>query len=230
MGASFTVLLFLPILLVGSFFVNIFGFVTGADQTRIALPYDPENGLIWEYDNKNDPYLKLHDTVIEGDEQIFCFRDKRGTTNSENGEWMDLIFTDKNGNQRKYYVSFDHEGVLEDEHQDFIVLAPGEYHEYEYTVKADNPTVGNDWYITYLDRYRTNLNVAYMPRQEHSSEETFKLVFAKPEEGESYKSKLLFSYGILHSLPFEELVAEFEITADGVKLIGEERTEVSYKE
>lgn len=230
MGASFTVMLFLPILLVGAFIMNIFGFVTGADQTKIALPYDPDKGLVWEYDNKNDPYIKLHDTVIEGDEQIFCFRDKHGTTNSENGEWMDVIFTDKNGNQLKYYLSFDHEGVLEDEHQDFLVLAPGEYHEYEYTVKADNAKIGGDWYITYLDRYRTNLDIAYMPWQEKKSEETFKLVFAKPAEGESYKSKLLFSYGMLHSIPFEELVSEFEITADAVTLIGEERTEISYEE
>lgn len=230
MGASFTVLLFLPILLVGAFFMNLSGFVTGADQTRIALPYDPENGLVWEYDNKNDPYIKLHDTVIEDDEQIFCFRDKRGTTNSENGEWMDLIFTDKNGNQRKYYVSFDHEDVLEDKHQDFLVLAPGEYLEYDYTVKADKTVAGGDWYITYLDNYRTNLDIAYMPRQEISSEETFKLVFAKPGEGGSYKSKLLFSYGFLHSVSLEELVSEFEITADEVTLIGEERTEITYGE
>lgn len=230
MGASFTVLLFLPFLLVGAFFMNLSGFVTGADQTRIALPYDPEKGLVWEYDNKNDPYIKLHNTVIEGDEQIFCFRDKRGTTNSENGEWMDMIFTDKNGNQKKYYVSFDHEGVLEDKHQDFLVLAPGEYHEYDYTVKAQDTSHGGDWYITYLDIYRTNLDIAYMPRQERKSEETFRLVFAKPEDGESYKSKLMFSYGMLHAIPFEELVSEFEITSDGVALIGEERTEITYEE
>ncbi len=230
MGASFTVMLFLPILLIGSFFLNIFGFVSGEDQTRIALPYDPEKGLVWEYDNKNDPYIKLHKTVIEDDEQIFCFRDKRGTTNSGNGEWMDVIFTDKNGNQLKYYVSFDHEGVLDDPHQDFLVLAPGEYLEYDHTVKADKPVPGGDWYITYLDSYRTNLDVVYMPRQKKKSEETFKLVFAKPEQGESYKSKLLFSYGLLYSLPFEELVSEFEITADAVTLIGEERTEITYEE
>lgn len=230
MGASFTVLLFLPFLIVGAFFMNLSGFVTGADQTRIALPYDPEKGLVWEYDNKNDPYIKLHDTVIEGNEQIFRFRDKRGTTNFENGEWMDMIFTDKNGNQKKYYVSFDHEGVLEDKHQDFLVLAPGEYHEYDYTVKAQDTSHSGDWYITYLDKYRTNLDIAYMPRQERKSEETFRLVFAKPADGESYKSKLLFSYGMLHSIPFEELVAEFEITSDGVTLIGEERTEITYEE
>ncbi len=230
MGASFTVLLFLPFLIVGAFFMNLSGFVTGADQTRIALPYDPEKGLVWEYDNKNDPYIKLLDTVIEGNEQIFCFRDKRGTTNFENGEWMDMIFTDKNGNQKKYYVSFDHEGVLEDKHQDFLVLAPGEYHEYNYTVKAQDTSHSGDWYITYLDKYRTNLDIAYMPRQERKSEETFRLVFAKPADGESYKSKLLFSYGMLHSIPFEELIAEFEITSDGVTLIGEERIEITYEE
>lgn len=230
MGASFTVMLFLPFIIVGAFIINIFGFVSGEDQTKIVLPYDPENGLVWKYDNKNDPYIKLHDTVIEGDEQIFCFRDKRGTTNTGNGEWMDLIFTDKNGNQLKYYASFDHEGTLENKHQDFLVLAPGEYLEHEHTVKTDNTKSGCDWYITYFDNHRTNLNVAYMPRQEHSSEETFKLVFTKPEEGESYKSKLLFSYGMLHSLPFEELVSEFEITPEGVTLIGEERTEITYEE
>lgn len=229
MGASFTVMLFLPIILIGALITNVFGFISGEDQTKIALPYNPDEGLVWEYDNKDDPYIKLHNTVIESDEQVFCFRDKRGSTNTGNGEWMDLIFTDKNGNQLKYYISFDHEGTLEDEYQDFIVLAPGEYLEYEHTVKTDNIKPVSDWYITYFDNYRTNLDIAYMPKQQKEAEETFKLVFAKPAEGESYKSKLLFSYGILNALPFEELVSEFEITADTVTLIGEERTEITYE-
>lgn len=222
-GASFFILLFFPLFVVYAVFDGIIGYITGADQTKIALPYNPESGIVWEYDNKDDEFISLYDTVIEGDEQIFCFRKKGSSSVSYNGTWMDLIFTDQNGNSLKYYMRYDTDGELEDTEQEFIVLAPGEYLEYEYTATPEIPvSFGGNWSITYLDIYRTNLDVVYMPHQERSDEESFRLVFEKPDAGESRTTKLLFSYGAMDLLTSEELTVTFEITDGEVKVINEE--------
>lgn len=65
---SVTIIL-VPFLLVAVFIAQFFLGITGLDTTKVTLPYSPEEGLVWEYDNKNDPYIKLKDMVIEGDEQ-----------------------------------------------------------------------------------------------------------------------------------------------------------------
>lgn len=222
-GASFFIMLFFPLFVVYAVFDGFFGYITGTDQTKIALPYNPESGIVWEYDSKDDKYIKLHDTVIEGNEQIFCFRKNGSTSVSYNGMWMDLIFTDKNGNSLKYYMRYDTDGELEDNNQEFIVLAPGEYLEYEYTATPETPaSFGGNWTITYLDAYRTNLDVVYMPKQERNDEESFKLVFKKSDAGKSRTTKLLFSYGTIDLLPSEELTVTFEITDSEVNVISEE--------
>ena len=105
---SVTVIL-VPFLAVLVFIADIFLSLTGLDVTKVVLPYDPENGLVWEYDNINDPYIKLEDMVIGDDEQIFKFVN-RGNNKDTNykygcGYMMDLIFTAENGETETYYAT-----------------------------------------------------------------------------------------------------------------------------
>lgn len=94
---------------VASVIFSIFSSMTGLDVSKITLPYNPEEGLVWEYDNENDPYIKLKDMVIEGDEQIFKFVN-RGQSKLTGykygcGYMMDLVFTAENGETETYYAT-----------------------------------------------------------------------------------------------------------------------------
>lgn len=104
---SVTIIL-VPFLLVAVFIAQLFLGITGLDTTKVSLPYDPENGLVWEYDNINDPYIFLKETEIDGDKQIFRFksREKLGDDYVYGcGSMMDLVFTDQNGNTETYYAT-----------------------------------------------------------------------------------------------------------------------------
>ena len=69
---SVTVIL-VPFLAVLVFIADLFLSITGLDITKVALPYDPENGLVWEYDGVDDPYIKLEKMTVDGNEQVFRF-------------------------------------------------------------------------------------------------------------------------------------------------------------
>lgn len=94
----------IPIFLALVSVVNMFGSITGLNVSEVVLPYDPDKGLVWEYDDENDRYIKLKDIEIEDGEQIFRFVKRKKSKNMTNGYMMDLVFTDKNGNAETYYA------------------------------------------------------------------------------------------------------------------------------
>lgn len=113
MGASILLVFIIPIAFLEVFFSGISGTLFGYPTAEIALPYDEEKGIVWEYDNVDDPNIELVKTEIRDGEQVFVF-ESRGTIDLKNaffvkdkdelqGDLMDLVFTDKNGNQKVYY-------------------------------------------------------------------------------------------------------------------------------
>ena len=101
MGKSILLIFIIPAMI----FEVLFSFITGAmfgyPTAKVELPYDEAAGLVWEYDNVDDPYVKLSETEIKDGKQIFYF-ESAGIEISTDGEMMDLVFTDKNGNEEVY--------------------------------------------------------------------------------------------------------------------------------
>ncbi len=112
MGTSIWLVVIIPMIFFGTIFSDISGAIFGYPTEEIALPYDEEKGLVWEYDCVNDPNIELVKTEIRDGEQVFVFVGKgkmsiaeffTKSENEQQGDIMDLVFTDKNGKQKIYY-------------------------------------------------------------------------------------------------------------------------------
>ncbi len=141
MGSSIVLVLAFPLMFFGLIFEMIVGAVVGYPTAQIELPYDEATGLVWEYDNVDDPYINLVKTEIKDGKQIFIF-ENAGIGLDWNGEVMEIVFTDKNGNEEVYYA---YGGARR--------FAPGFFADeecslYEVTVTAENPVSGGKWKVT----------------------------------------------------------------------------------
>ncbi len=141
MGSSIVLVLAFPLMFVGLIFEMIMGAFIGYPTAQIELPYDEATGLVWEYDNVDDPYINLVKTEIKDGKQIFIF-ESAGISLDWNGEVMELVFTDKNGNEEVYYAY----GGAKRTAPEFT--AADECDTYELTVTAENPVNGGKWIVT----------------------------------------------------------------------------------
>ncbi len=89
-------------------FLAVFGLASGAHYKEVVLPYDETEGLVWEYDGKDDPYIKLEKMTINGNEQVFRFVsagiDEEDDVYYYNGRCMELDFIAQNGQSETYYA------------------------------------------------------------------------------------------------------------------------------
>lgn len=124
---------------------SIFGLAAGDNTAKVALPYNPQSGLVWEYDNVEDPYISLTKTEIKDGEQIFYFTGNTRHAYKEfiDGDYLDLIFTDENGNSVKYYAFIYEEGYTYN--SKVKILEPDEYIEYVYDINPQTPDVLYRW-------------------------------------------------------------------------------------
>lgn len=212
MGAVFTIFLLVPLFLILVIPNMAFGFVTGNDKTEIILPYDPENGLVWECD-VDDPYFQLAETKIDGDNQIFYIRPKTlKAHDSENGQFCDIIFTDKNKNEKKYYVCTNQNTPST---YDLLVYAPGEYYDFEYTVKAKKPSMLYEWHVPVAE----SDYVLYNPDLE-GNETTFTVVHPY-DKYQSSSYKISFCYGPHSGNSKESFTITYAITENGAEITDE---------
>lgn len=212
MGAAFTIFLLFPL-----FFIIVipgiaFEIAIGNDKTEIILPYEPEKGIVWECD-LDDPHFKLVETEIDGNNQIFYIRPKIFSAHdSENGQFGDIIFTDKNGNEKKYYIcnNLDTPSTL-----DILVYAPGEYFDFDYTVKPEKPVSSYSWHVLAADADY----VLYNPDVD-SEETTFTVVhpFDKYER-DSYT--ISFRYGPHSGDSKEGYTVTYTVTENGAEITKE---------
>ncbi len=174
MGA--VTVIFVPFLAVLVFIADLFLSITGLDITKVVLPYDPENGLVWEYDNENDPYIKLKDMVIEGDEQIFKFvnrgYNKDITYKYGCGYMMNLIFTAENGETETYYATTRNVslGRVKIWSEDEVLV-------YNYTATAKKVYDDSEWEMDFGSESDSEY-VVYNPDTESTSR-TFTVVYEK---------------------------------------------------
>lgn len=204
MGSTVLLPLIAPIMIVYLVFANIFSFVTG-EKTELALPYDESKGIVWEYEADEDYYVNLVETKIKGNKQIFVFQDcKSNTDNKFVGAMMDLVFTDKNGNIKKFYACSDngHKGPYIFEEDECIVT--------EYTVTAKYPRKNLFWEA----RQETN-SVLIQPRT-HDTTVTFTIIYT-PENRKidmnilsQYKFTPMFYYTNEEGPLFESVAVTYQ--------------------
>lgn len=131
-------------------FLAVFGLASGANYKDVVLPYNESEGLVWEYDGKDDPYIKLEKMTVNGNEQVFRFVsagiDEDDDVYYYNGRCMELDFTAQNGQSETYYAVVN-PWIFYDE----VFLA----HEDEtitYTVTAERSSADSEfeWEVSFL--------------------------------------------------------------------------------
>lgn len=159
----------IPFFLVFVSIVNMFGSITGLNVSEVVLPYDPDKGLVWEYDNENDRYIKLKETETEGDEQIFRFVKRKRSKDMTSGYMMDLVFTDKNGNTETYYA------YSQSDYFDKIkILSEDEVAVFEYSITTQKKGWNYEWSLD--PDYHFPDKVLYDPDMT-GNEKTFTVVY-----------------------------------------------------
>lgn len=219
MGASIWMIFLIPIILITALFGNFFTEITGKTQAEIVLPYDESKGIVWEYDNKDDFYIDFVEVRIEGNEQIFAFKDNEVEDQEDKtGRCMDLVFTDKNGNKKTYYADFALFGEM-------VFYEESECMITEYTAVAHNPDENLHW-ISAGKKDRVLIQpISY------DTEATFTIVcmpddIEKLKAEEDYAFNLSFSYVNENGAFTESVTAEYELLGGTLQVKNEAWTVV----
>lgn len=190
MGAVFS-MFFAPLLIVLLFFCNLIGTAKGPETTELILPYNPEEGYVWEFECEGDEYLVLVDTEFKEDKQIFTFRGKdmkeliAGGYSTEKVNAAPVYFVAENGEKLLYYTRNEYKSFI-DTYGKVIMYAPGEYAFVEYTPKEKTTVEGAEWEADTYD------NENYVDTIEVNGAKTYKFVVLPDEEGSTYKT--VFQY------------------------------------
>ncbi|MBQ3150354.1 MAG: hypothetical protein IJB86_03820 [Clostridia bacterium] len=187
MGAVFGMILGAPIGIIMSALISMFGFLTGNDTTELVLPYDESTGTVWTYDGVDDPYLKLVGSETDGDLQIFSFRRKDNffLKGSSGGKVMEIVFTDKNGNELIYYAVHDESDLFR------INFYPKEdVYILEYTAKADSAVRGGYWKLSSTTSYDSASRRLLYASSETSDTYTFTFIVPQNDSIVRHLNKL----------------------------------------
>lgn len=212
MGASFTIFLLFPLFFIIVIPGMILDFATGNAETEIILPYEPEKGTVWEC-CLDDQQFKLVETEVDGNNQIFYIRPNIfSNTNSEHGQLSKIIFTDENKNEKTYYVRNNSDTP---EYFDLYVYAPGEYVDFDYTVKPEKPVHSYSWHVQIAE----SKFVLYNPDVE-SEETTFTVVHPLDDNTRSYYT-IGFYYGPHSGDSKEGYNITYTVTENGAEITKE---------
>lgn len=206
---SVTIIVIIPLFILYVLGSSIVGIFTGGDKTEVVLPYEPENGIIWECDIPLG-YLELVETEIDGETQVFTFKgnmleqlwDLYETETRTDGEVYKIIFTDRNENELVYYAKSDEDSKYPNK---MNIYAPGEYFTFDYTVKAERDGgEGYSWhYIAFSDQLECTVVTP-------SPEKTYTIVLTEGyENGETNIIKFKYS-NEFDAPPYETLQYTYE--------------------
>lgn len=203
MGSSVVLVFAFPLLILEVFFNLIMGAIYGYPTTEIVLPYDESSGIVWEYDNIDDPYIKLIDTKIENGNQIFVFEGTNEKDIYNGGRVMELVFTDENGNEEVYYAYHTSKNYAPS------IYSAEDCQLIEVTMTAENPVDGGEW------RVSSNDNNYYLCEQESASEtRTFTTVITPNNKRGEYnvfgKFDVNFYYYDSYGVPLEKVTVVYE--------------------
>ena len=224
---SVTVIFLLPLFFLMSFFSSVYGDITGSNRTQVVLPYDPTVGIVWEYDGVNDP-LKLVETEVDGDKQIFTFAgsfSKELSVRSGYGDVYDLIFTDKNGNQLKYFAERSDEdlpGIDFPNLSKYNIYSPDECVSFEITLNAQIPKDGAHWESNNPDKS----NTVYAPLVD-SPQATFTVARLGDDWTEGSEYSHTFSY--VGGKYWEDVSLEYKIVNGKAVITDEKQTVNTYE-
>ncbi len=140
---SVTILLlpFFPIIYFIMFLGSMFGTVTGANITEVALPYDEANGIVWTCERTDYDWFELKDIKVKGDTQIFVFKAGNGESHCSA-----VVFKAENGEELVYYArdvgpAFPIYGKVR-------LYAPDEYIIYDYVPEPEIECEKGSWHTT----------------------------------------------------------------------------------
>lgn len=171
MGTSIWLIVLIPAMFFVAIFNNAYTAIFGEAKSELVLPYNESEGIVWEYDNVNDYYMELVETRIEGERQIFVFENE-DCKEDINGLLMDVVFTDKNGNQIKYYA------LKGDTYNGPTYYEADECYVAQYTVTAEKERRKHHW-----ETHQENESILCQPEKEEGTD-TFTIVMTPDDIGE----------------------------------------------
>lgn len=229
---SITAIFLIPLLSVFAVFLGFYETMAGIGIEKTALPYDPQNGVVWEYQEGDEAYIDCIDTEIKDGQQIFTFRGKRifdkdrpTSTYYENEALVDdIYFEDENGNIKIYYafVKF----RVSDPKTDSATYGSMDIYEetecasFQYTAKAENELKDCYWHV-YDSRadLRQNRYIGEY-KLDNIHERTYQFVFP-PEDIKDHSFNMNFVYRDSQGKQFEKIEVEFEMVGKEVRVINE---------
>ncbi len=230
-GGTVAAIFLSPVLYIFSVFGGLITEIFGDNISEVILPYEPEKGIVWEYDDfKNDNFY-LKEIKIDDDTQIFVFeaytiydlvveyieRDVPACNKHYVHGYYELIFTDKNGNSVFYYANTDNSFFNINE-KTMKIYAPGEYVKWEYTPIPEDPRF-EFWYHT-ADDNEYNIKevdgqtvVTFIQIPAFDEDEEFVVDFSF--DGYSYhimETKTVYEYFERYSVTFKMTDGEMTVT------------------
>ena len=201
---SVTAFILVPFLSVFVLIGTIIGAITGSDKTKIELPYDKEQGLVWTSKETAD-WFSVTDVEIKNDKQIFTVKGECVFSNEyrRDYELEEVIFTAEN-NEQVVYIAEKYEGVRALNINHIVtVYSLEEYGAITYTPKADSPVDGAVWYSRSDENiYKTEgadgeaaFKLVYLPGETDGYTVTTHLIYAiKGEYGiHDYRERILLN-------------------------------------
>lgn len=221
---SVTAIFFIPLMLVIFLFSTIAGAIKGDNVTKVELPYNPSEGVVWEYDGVDDPLFELIETDTEGDTQIFTFK---GISMSDASKKdvstdavMDVVFTDENGNELLYYARVNSDYLSFYYKIDFY--SPDEYVVAEYTPEEENHIDGAEWFA-----YTEGEN--YYGETVTDGKKTFRFLYLPDKTGiEKNRYSQLFTYMVKkddgsEDVYYEKIYVKFDVETGKYEIFEEDR-------
>ena len=226
---SVTAIFLVPFLSVFAIFIGFFEMLTGVGTEKVVLPYDPENGIVWEYNQGEEAFVDCIKSEIKNGQQIFTFRGKaifdagRPSSYEHDNVVDDICFEDENGNIKMYYAFIDFRG---DAPGDPIVYGSVDIYEetecvtFEYTVTAQQEVEDCYWLAYDYDAsMRQNRYIGECELKD-AYERTYKFVFS-PEDIKDHIFDMSFYYRTQPGKQYEKIGVTFEMKDKEVRLIEE---------
>ena len=222
---SVTIFFIVPVMIIMMLFGSAVGAINGDNVTKVELPYNPSEGIVWEYDGVDDPLFNLIETEIKGDKQIFTFKGIRVFDGIFEDDYetvdsdliMDVVFTNENGEELLYYAAVDHDYFALNHKIEF--WSPDEYVIFDYTPKEETTVEGAEWVASKYDK---------IGETEADGEKTFTYLFLPDKEnGSTYE--MSFTYCTLKKedsdkyIPYEKIELEIKADINGCEIKDEDR-------
>lgn len=227
---SVTAIFLLPFLSIFAIFVGFFETLLGIGTEKVVLPYDPQNGIVWEYKEGDEAFVDCIDTEIKNGQQVFTFRGKsmldenRPSYNEHKQVVDDLYFEDQNGNINKYYafIAFSNEPGMGASliYGKMNIYEESECAVFQYTVKAETPTEDFYWHIYDYNVYMQGNRFIGEYKLENVPERTYQFAFS-PNDIKDHTFDMSFHYRNSSGKPLEKIEVTFEMNGKEVKVIEE---------